>query len=72
MSFSSNGVGSLLAATSSTLSCLFLDQNKDYRPEDGLLASIDNVYDFIRFDTFIKQYRDVQNKIINNMATKNA
>ena len=27
---------------------------------------------FVWFDTFIKQYRDVQNKIINNMATKNA
>jgi hypothetical protein len=37
----SNGVGSLLAATSSML-CLFLDQNKDYRPEDGFPASIIN------------------------------
>ena len=31
-------VGSLLAATSSVL-CLFLEQNKDYRPEDGFPAS---------------------------------
>ena len=31
-------VGSLLAATSSVL-CLFLEQNKDYRPEDGVPAS---------------------------------
>ena len=38
ISFFSNGVGSLLAATSSML-CLFLDQNKDYRPEDGFPAS---------------------------------
>ena len=38
ISFFSNGVGSLLATTSSIL-CLFLDQNKDYRPEDGLPAS---------------------------------
>jgi hypothetical protein len=36
--FFSNGVGSLLAATSSML-CLFLNQNKDYRPEDGFSDS---------------------------------
>jgi hypothetical protein len=33
MSFFSNGVGNLFDATSSTLG-LFLDQNKDNRPED--------------------------------------
>ena len=38
ISFFSNGVCSRLAATSSML-CLFLDQNKDYRPEDGFPAS---------------------------------
>ena len=31
-------VGSLFAATSSVL-CLFLEQNKDYRPEDVFPAS---------------------------------
>ena len=39
ISFFSNVVGSLLAATSSML-CFFLDQNKDYRPEDGFPASM--------------------------------
>ena len=38
ISFFSNVVGSLLAATSSML-CFFLDQNKYYRPEDGFPAS---------------------------------
>ena len=40
ISFFSNVVGSLLAATSSML-CFFLDQNKYYRPEDGFPASND-------------------------------
>ena len=41
ISFFSNVVGSLLAATSSML-CFFLDQNKYYRPEDGFPASNNN------------------------------
>jgi hypothetical protein len=38
VSFFSNGVSSLLASTSS-MTCLFLYQNKDYHPEDGFPAS---------------------------------
>ena len=42
ISFFSNNVGSLLAATFSVL-CFFLDQNKHYRPEDGFPASQDKL-----------------------------
>ena len=41
-------VGGLLAATPSVL-CLFLEQNKDYRPEDGFPASI---YVYLKGDYF--------------------
>ena len=43
ISFFSNVVGSLLAATSSML-CFFLDQNKYYRPEDGFPASFNQSF----------------------------
>jgi hypothetical protein len=39
--YSANGLGSLLTATSSML-CLFLDEDKDYRPMDGFPASESN------------------------------
>jgi hypothetical protein len=42
VSYFSSGVSSLLATTSSIM-CLFIDQNKDYHPEDGFPASITNV-----------------------------
>jgi hypothetical protein len=41
--FFSNVVGSLLPATSSML-CFFLDQNKDYRPEDGFPSSVPKLW----------------------------